>query len=278
VADALSTAPATVELQREPGGMALLTLTRPVCLNALTLEMMDELLAALGTIAIEPEIRVVILTGAGRGFCAGLDIQAPDPFGDAESVETVYARQEKVASIVLALRALPQPVIAAVNGPAAGGGLALALASDVRLAAPTAVFAVSFVRIGLSGCDVGVSHLLPRIVGAGIAAELMLTGRRIDASEAERIHLVNRVVDGDELLAAARELAGSIVANSPFGVRMTKQVLHRNIDATSLELAIELENRTQVLAARTRDAQEGLSAFLERRPADYGHQSLPSER
>jgi enoyl-CoA hydratase len=258
-----------VELEREDGGVAVVTLNRPDRLNALTLAMMDELLAVLAEIAADRQIRVVIMTGAGRGFCAGLDIQADDPFGQEVGVETIYDRQEKVASIALALRALPQPVIAAVNGPAAGGGLAFALASDVRIAAPAAVFVVSFVRVGLSGCDVGVSHLLPRIVGAGLAAELMLTGRRVDAEEAERIRLVNRLVPAAELLDVSRELAGEIAANSPFGVRMTKQVLHRNIDATSLEVAIELENRTQVIATRTADAAEALNAFIEGRPAKF---------
>jgi enoyl-CoA hydratase len=260
----------TVLVETDADGVALVTLNRRERLNALTLEMMDELLSVLAAIGRDDAVRVVILTGAGRGFCAGLDIQAADPFGQQTSVETIYGRQEKVASLALALRALPQPVIAAINGPAAGGGLALVLASDIRVAADDAVFAVSFVRIGLSGCDVGVSHLLPRIVGAGIASELMLTGRRVLADEAHQIKLVNRLVYADELLATSRELAAMITANSPFGVRMTKQVLHRNIDAGSLEAAIELENRTQVLATRTDDATEALSAFLEKREPRFG--------
>ena len=250
-------------------GVAVVTLNRPERLNALTPEMMDELLTTFSALADDAAVRVVVLTGAGRGFCAGLDVRDDDPLGLDAEVEAIYAQQEKVASLALALRALPQPVIAAVNGPAAGGGLALALASDVRLAARSAIFSVAFVRIGLSGCDVGVSHLLPRIIGLGIASELMLTGRRVEAEEAERIHLVNRTIDDELLMDAAHELAAGICANSPFGVRMTKQVLHRNVDAGSLEAAIELENRTQILATRTRGAREALSAFLEKRPPNF---------
>jgi enoyl-CoA hydratase len=251
-------------------GTAIVTLSRPARLNALTWELIDELHELLGRIGRDPAIRVVVLTGAGRGFCAGLDIQSDDPFGQLDEIEAVYARQERVASLALALRALPQPVIAAVNGPASGGGLALALAADVRVAAQEAIFNVAFVRIGLSACDIGVSHLLPRIVGLGLASELMLTGARVDAARAERIGLVNRVVAGDELLGASLELAGEISRNSPFGVRMTKQVLQRNVDAGSLEAAIELENRTQVVATRTANAAEALSAFLERRTPSFG--------
>jgi enoyl-CoA hydratase len=161
-------------------------------------------------------------------------------------------------------------VVAAVNGAAAGGGLALALAADVRVCSTAARFNVAFVKIGLSGCDIGVSYLLPRIVGLGVASELMLTGRVVEAEEAARIGLANRVVEPGELLDSANELADGIVANSPFGVWMTKQVLGRNVDAGSLGAAIDLENRTQVLATRTTDMKEALAAFVEKRPATFG--------
>jgi|HigsolmetaAR201D_1030396.scaffolds.fasta_scaffold02543_3 enoyl-CoA hydratase len=250
-------------------GVALLTLSRPERLNALTWELIDDLHAALVDIGRDESVRVVVLTGEGRGFCAGLDIVNDDPFGRKKPPQVVFDRQERVAGLALALRNLPQPVIAAVNGPASGGGLALALASDIRLAAPSAIFNVAFVRIGLSGCDVGVSHLLPRIVGLGMASELMLTGRRVDAEEALRIGLVNRVVPEESLLEEAVGLAAEITRNSPFGVRMTKQVLGRNVDAPSLEAAIDLENRTQVVATRTGDAKEALEAFLARRTPTF---------
>jgi enoyl-CoA hydratase len=262
--------PATM-LTLEPmgDGVTLLTLRRPERLNALSWELIDEIHETLREVGRDRSVRVLVMTGEGRGFCSGLDITGATIFGDHDTVETVLDRQEKVAGLALALRALPQPVISAVNGAAAGGGLAIALASDVRIASPAARFNVAFVRIGLSGCDVGVSHLLPRIVGLGMASELMLTGRLIDADEALRIGLVNRVVEADALLETAAEVAAEIARNAPFAVRMTKQVLHRNVDAGSLESAIELENRTQVLAAHTTDGAEALHAFLEKREPRY---------
>ena len=188
-----------------------------------------------------------------------------DPLGTGDDVVTVFRRQELVASLAIVLRNLPQPVIAAVNGPASGGGMALALAADVRLCSTAARFNAAFVRIGLSGGDVGVSYLLPRLVGVGMAAELLFTGRQVEAEDSVRIGLANRVVAPEALADAALELAAQIAADSPFGVWMTKQVLYRNADATSLEAAIDLENRTQVLATRTADAREAVDAFTARR-------------
>jgi len=252
-------------------GIATVTLSRPDRLNALSWEMVDELGAALAEIGRDREVRVVIITGEGRGFCAGIDIKQPDAVGSGDGDPiAVYHRQEAVAGLAIALRSLPQPVVAAVNGAAAGGGLALALAADVRVVSTAARFNVAFVKIGLSGCDIGVSYLLPRIVGMGIASELMLTGRMVEAEEAARIGLANRVVEPKQLLDSADELADQIAANSPFGVWMTKQVLGRNVDAGSLGAAIELENRTQVIATRTDEMKEALAAFVEKRPAAFG--------
>jgi enoyl-CoA hydratase len=256
------------DVDRPHDGVARLTLNRPERLNALTWGLMEELRDALDAIAADHDVRALVLTGAGRGFCAGLDLKQrddDDPLGTRDDVVTVFRRQELVASLAITLRAMPQPVIAAVNGPASGGGMALALAADIRLCSTAARFNAAFVRIGLSGGDVGVSYLLPRLVGAGMAAELLFTGRAVDAEEALRIGLANRVVEPEALLAAALELAAQIAANSPFGVWMTKQILYRNADATSLEAAIDLENRTQVLAARTDDAREAVEAFTRRR-------------
>jgi enoyl-CoA hydratase len=257
-----------LSLEEHEPGVGLLTLRRAERLNALSWALVDELHEALAQVSAS-ELRVLVLTGDGPGFCSGLDIADDASVTGPGSVQANFGRQEHIARLALALRDLPQPVIGAVNGAAAGGGLALALACDVRVCAPSAKFNVAFVRIGLSGCDVGVSFLLPRIVGAGIAAELMLTGRMVDADEALRIGLANRVTAHDELLAACYELARDITRNSPFGVRMTKQVLRRNLEAGSLESAIELENRTQTLASLTGDLREALSAFRERRPPSY---------
>ncbi len=246
-------------------GALVLRLNRPELLNALSWQMIDELHAELAAIAAAPSARALILTGTGRGFCSGLDLGGSDAVGSVGGTVEVYERQEKVARLSLALRALPLPVIAAVNGPAAGGGFSLSLAADLRICARSASFVASFVRVGLSGGDVGASYLLPRIVGYGVASDLLMTGRRVEAEEALRIGLANQVVDDDELLGAALAKAGEIAANSPFGVKMTKQILARNADAGSLETAIELENRTQVLATRTDDMVEAVAAFKERR-------------
>jgi len=264
----------TVRLETIRPGIALLTLDRPERLNALSGDLLADLHARLDEIAADPTCRVVILTGAGRGFCAGLDLkevpQAPGNDGLGR-VQAGMATQQYIASLIPKLRGLRPPVIAAVNGAAAGGGLALALGSDIRLAGASARFNVAFVRIGLSGCDIGLSWLLPRLVGASRAHEMMLTGRIIDAAEAERIGLVVRVVPDDELLDAAIETAELIAANSPFGVWMTKEVMWSNLETGSLHAGIDLENRTQVLASTTGDLNEAVAAFLEKRPPNYSN-------
>jgi enoyl-CoA hydratase len=233
-----------------------------------------DLHARLDEIVADPSCRVVVLTGAGRGFCAGLDlkegVRAPGSDGLGR-VQAGMATQQFIASLIPKMRSLRQPVISAVNGAASGGGLALALGSDVRIAGAAARFNVAFVRIGLSGCDIGVSWLLPRLVGASRAHELMLTGRIIDATEAESIGLVVRVVPDAELLDAALETAGQIAANSPFGVWMTKEVMWSNLETGSLQAGIDLENRTQVLASTTGDMAEAVTAFLEKRPPDFSN-------
>jgi enoyl-CoA hydratase len=256
----------TVQRSELGPGVALLTMDRPERLNALNRDLVEDLHAALDAVAADATVRVVVLTGAGRGFCAGLDLKEP-MVGDG--VVGGLDHQERIAGIMLKLHTLPQPVIAAVNGAAAGGGLALALASDVRLAAPEARFNVAFVKIGVSGADMGSSYFLPRIVGSGIASELMLTGRMVDAEEAARIGLANRVVPAGELLDAAAELAAEIVANAPFGVRMTKEVLRHNVDAQSAAAAIALENRTQILAVQTGQIVEAMTAFAEKRAPNW---------
>lgn len=261
--------PNTISVETPRAGIALLTLRRPEKLNALSWEIVEELLSAFAEIDRDRTVRVVVVTGEGRGFCSGMDLRGDDVVGSATDVVTTLDNQERVAGVAIAMRNLRQPIIAAVNGPAAGGGMALALASDIRLCAPEGRFNVAFVRIGLSGCDVGVSHLLPRIVGLGMASELMLTGRQVLADEAVRIGLANRVTAPGALLDEAYALADEIAANSPFGLRMTKQVLHRNVDAPSLEAAIELENRTQIIATRTEDMHEALAAFIDKRPARF---------
>lgn len=253
-------------------GVVQLTLNRPAQLNALDVTLVEEMYEALAEIGADRTCRAVVLTGAGRGFCAGLDLTGYGTPPGAEGlgrVQAGFAVQQHIAALMTRIRDLPQPVIAAVNGPAAGGGLALSLVSDIRIAAESARFNVAFVRIGLSGCDMGVSWLLPRLVGASRAYELMLTGRIIDAAEAERMGLALRVVPDDRLLAEAYEVAGQIAANSPWGVRMTKEVMWSQLEVGSLRAGIDLENRTQILSGFTGDMDEAVRAFVEKRPPRF---------
>jgi enoyl-CoA hydratase len=250
-------------------GVKLLTLDRPERLNAVNWQMVRELDELLRSLRHQHEIRAIVLTGAGRAFCAGLDIKDPASLDPDDTVHA-YDLQELFGSMCASLREAPVPVIAAVNGAASGAGLVFALAADIRLAAPEARFNMANVRIGFSGCDLGSSYLLPRVVGLGMASELMLTGRFIDAREAAEVRLVNRVVAADELIDEALSLAGQIARNSPWAVRMTKQVLAVNVDSPSLRAAIELENRTQILSTRTADFDEAMNAFKEKREPRYG--------
>jgi enoyl-CoA hydratase/carnithine racemase len=256
----------TLLVERPRDGVVLVTLNRPDRLNAITFQMFDEMHDLCRTLLADGDARAVVITGAGRGFCAGLDLDDAETLPDMTPHEMMLGQQHWAGAFVN-FHELPQPVIAAVNGPAAGGGLGLALAADIRLASPSARFNAAFVRIGLSAGDVGVSWSLPRVVGLGRAAEIMLTGRFVDAEEAATIGLVNRVVPEDALLDEAFAIAEQIAANTPFGVTLTKRVLNANVDAGSLSQAVEVENRGQTLATRGQDFREALAAFREKRPA-----------
>jgi len=259
-----------VEVDRSRGEIAVVSLNRPDRLNALSVGLVRELRDVVQDIHRDRQIRVVVLRGNGRGFCAGADlkgddVRVPGTEGMGE-LGYIYKMQENLAETILALHECEKPIIAAVHGSAVGGGLALALASDVRVAAAGTRFGAVFIRVGLSACDVGVSYFLPRIVGAGRAAELMLTGRHFDAAEADRIGMLHRVVPEAELLDAALATAREIAANSEYGVWMTKRGLWTNLDAPSLRHAIELENRQQVLGTFTGNMIEAMHAFQEKRP------------
>lgn len=249
-----------------------ITLNRPQELNAMTAGLCEALHAELRRIALERACRAVILTGAGRGFCAGLDLQgygqAPGNDGSDEARDRL-ANQQHMSRLILALRALPQPVIAAVNGPAAGFGLALALGSDIRFAATEAVFRVAFINIGVSNCDMATSWLLPRLIGASRAHELMLTGRRFDAREALEIGLVADVVELQALQERALRAAGEIAALAPWGVRLTKQGMWAALELPSEQAAVEYEDRQQIMSTFGAAPPEAIGAFLEKRPARF---------
>ena len=263
---------AVLEITHPHEGITQITLNRPDKLNAMTSELVQGLHDARAAIAVDPTCRVVVLTGAGRGFCAGLDLTG---YGQAPHTEHLgptpagFAVQKHIASLIPHLRSLPQPVIAAVNGPAAGGGFALVLGSDVRLAARSAKFNAAFIRIGLSACDIGTSWVLPRLIGASRAQELMLTGRVFDAEEAGRIGLVVEVVDDSALLELAYLKAKQIMLNSPFGVALTKEGMWSALEIPGMQAAIDLENRQQIMASATADHREAMRAFMEKRPPNY---------
>jgi len=248
-----------------------LTLNRPEQLNAMTAELCEALHAEVRAIAADRACRAVIITGAGRGFCAGLDLRgygaAPGNDGSDEPRDRL-TNQQHMSTLVLALRALPQPVIAAVNGPAAGFGMALALGSDIRYASTEAVFRVAFINIGVSNCDMGTSWLLPRLIGASRAHELMLTGRRVGAQEALAIGLVADVVQ-EGLLERAQRAASEIAALAPWGVRLTKQGMWTALEIPSERTAVEYEDRQQIMATFGQAPPEAVAAFLEKRPAEF---------
>src|SRR5262245_1756903 len=253
-------------------GVAIVTLDDPERYNALSTGMVSDLKEAFAATREDREVRAVVVTGAGRGFCSGANMAGGDDLPprarDRGQVGLVQFMQEHLAELMLAVHELPQPVIAAVHGAAVGGGLALALACDLRVASDDAFFASHFIKVGLSSCDVGTSYLLPRIVGATRAAELMLTGRRFTAEEADRMGMLNRRVSSrDHVVPAAVELAAAVTENSEYGVYMTKLGLWTNVDAPSLRAAIELENRTQVLGTFTGNMTEAGEAFREKREA-----------
>jgi enoyl-CoA hydratase len=245
----------------------MITMRRPDALNALDSGLIAELNAALERIGGDDDCRVVILTGEGRAFCAGLDIhdyaaRIADPANRTPAQR--MRLQQSIAGMVTRLRGLRQPVIAAVNGAAAGGGMGLALACDLRVIAETASFHSAFIKVGLGGTDIGVSWLLPRIIGATKAFEIMLTGRKISASEAFEIGLVNRVVSADRLLDEALELAIEIASHSPMGVWMTKEVMWSQLEISSLQAGIDLENRSQLVTTMTDDHAAAVARFVER--------------
>jgi enoyl-CoA hydratase/carnithine racemase len=249
-----------------------LTLNRPEQLNAMSSELCEDLHAELRSIAADRSCRAVILTGAGRGFCAGLDLHgygaAPENDGSDEPRDRL-ANQQHMSTLILELRALPQPVIAAVNGPAAGFGLALALGCDIRYAAPEAVFRVAFVNVGVSNCDMGTSWLLPRLIGASRSHELMLTGRRVDAEEALRIGLVADVAGDGTLAQRAIEAAELIASLAPWGVRLTKRGMWTALEIPSEQAAVEYEDRQQIMSTFGRAVPEAVEAFLQKRPAEF---------
>jgi enoyl-CoA hydratase len=268
-----------VEQARTEDHIAVLTINRPQRRNALSANALSALHRAFDDIAADATLRAVVITGSGPAFCSGADMKstaadADDTAGTATGALVGKVRgtitrnllmQEHMASLFEKVHRLRQPVIAAVNGAAHGGGFAFALACDVRIATASASFGAVFIKRGVSACDMGTSYHLPRIVGAGRSAELLLTGRVFDAREAERIGLVTEVVDDGAVVERAIAKAREIAANSPMAVWMTKETMWQTVDSPSLRHALDLENRTQIMCTATGENAEAFAAFREGR-------------
>ena len=254
------------------GAVDWLTLNRPEHLNAISLKMVDELRDYFGRLQEDPSVRIVVMRGAGRAFCAGLDIKDASerrqrndgiPFGGGMGF------QSYLADVYVRMRRCPQPIVSLVQGAACGGGFSFVLASDIRIAGESAKMNAAYIKLGLSACDMGCSYFLPRLVGTSVASELMLTGRFIHAPRALATGLVSEVVPDDRLADAAKPYLDEMLRTSPMGLRLTKEGLNVAIDAPSLEAAIAVENRNQRMCSATADAAEGLRAFIEKRDPVY---------
>ena len=249
-----------------------LTLNRPHRLNALSRELIMEMIHFFQELRNDNKTRVIIIRGEGRAFCAGTDLKegrGDEYHEDLGVLWGYFESQERLGDMIHLMRQAPQPLIAAVRGPATGGGMAIALACDVRVIGESTRFQVAFIRRGFSACDCGVSYFLPRLIGLSRASEFMFTGRFIDAATADKVGLVSKLVPDDQVDNTAMELAREIMQNSPIGVRMTKEVLNMSADAPSLLAALHWENRTQILTTFTEDHKEAVKAFLEKREAIY---------
>jgi 2-(1,2-epoxy-1,2-dihydrophenyl)acetyl-CoA isomerase len=248
--------------------IATLTLNRPERLNALGDTLRDDLYAAVLRASQDAAIRVMVVTGSGKGFCAGGDVKAMNEVKEGRAERPLI---DKVAPlrdrVLLAMRDAPQPIIAAVNGAAAGAGMNLALGCDIRLASTSAKFTQAFVKRGLHP-DWGGTYFLPRLVGMAKACELIFTGDVIDAQEALRLGVVSAVHPPEELMPAAYELARKIAAGPPIAIRLAKRALYHSQDV-DLRAALEFETFAQNIASETEDAREGIRAFVEKRPAAF---------
>ncbi len=248
------------------GGIDKLILNRPDSLNAIDSHMAAEITEYFEKLQRNETVRVVVMSGAGKHFCSGFDLA--DANHISNGLEQGLRMQRDMARLVLCMRRCTQPIIALVHGAAAGAGFALALAADIRYAAPDAQMNVAMIKIGLTGCDMGISYFLPRAVGMSNAAELMMTGRWLYANRALQIGLLSEVVPFEELSQVGEKLAQEMIATSPVGLRLTKEGLNFSQDAGSLDMVIALEDRAQVLAIGEY-MREGVAAFKERRTANF---------
>ncbi|OBJ75672.1 enoyl-CoA hydratase [Mycobacterium gordonae] len=250
-----------------PDGVGVITFDRPERLNPLTMQTLCDLERVLRQLGEDSACGAVVITGGDKAFCTGMDLKATDPTSTGgEPIEQVYAVMRRAVSSVLTMREIRQPVIAAVRGPAVGGGFAIATAADVRFCSPDAVFIAPFLKLGVSIGDMGLSWMLPRLIGAGAAAELFYSGSPLGAAEGQRLGLVQRIVD--DPLQAAIELAATIAARPRLAVQMSKELLNASIGAGGLREHLELEMRSQVIGLTTEDHRQALRDFAARRRPD----------
>jgi len=249
-------------------GVAIITLNRPERLNALTFEVYRELTDTFAALRAEDDVRVVVITGAGRAFCSGGDVH--DIIGElfARDMEGLLEFTRMTCDLIRNIRIFPKPVIASLNGTTAGAGACIALASDLRIASLEARIAFLFVKVGLSGADMGAAHLLPRVVGVSKATELLFTGDFISAPEAERIGLYNRVVPAGELAAVTREFAERLAQGPSFALAKTKEMINREIDM-NLSAALECEAQAQAICMQHPDYREAHEAFVAKRAPTF---------
>jgi enoyl-CoA hydratase/carnithine racemase len=252
----------------EHGGVGTITLNRPERLNAITFEVYHELTDFILQLRNEKDLRVVVITGAGRAFCSGGDVV--DIIGEltGRDGEGLLEFTRLTCALIHNMRALPKPIIASLNGTVAGAGACIALASDIRIAAEEAKIAFIFVKVGLAGTDMGATYLLPRVVGLAKATELLMTGDFVEAAEAARIGLYNRVVPRDQLEAATREFAEKLARGPALGIAKTKEMLNREMHM-GFDSALEAEAVAQALCMQTPDFKEAHAAFIEKRPAEF---------
>jgi len=258
---------AVVELERPEEGVARIVLNRPERLNAIDFGLVGELHDALDAVALDDACKVVVLTGRGRAFCSGLDLKdwgTLPAVGEHRYRPAGSTGQSFIASLTAHVRATPQIVIASVNGPAYGGGLALSLACDLRFAARSSSFCSAFIRTGLTGTDMGVSYFLPRLIGASRAFDLMVTGRAVEAEEAHAMGIVARLFDDEELAERTLQAARAVAGYTAVGLRMTKEAMWANLDASDLASCLALENRNQDLAGQSEEVRASMRRYRDR--------------
>ena len=262
-----------VLIDRPRPGVALVTLNRPERMNAMAFDVMIPFQEALEEISFDNDVRVVVITGAGHGFCSGADLEDPGtlPRVDGLTVTSIARRAlELLDDVILALRRMHQPVIGAINGAAIGGGLCLSLATDIRIASESAYFRAAGINNGLTASELGLSYLLPRAIGSSRAFDIMLSGRDVDAAEAERIGLVSRVVPQEQLLDTSYELAERIIGFSRVGIECTKRLLWSSLDAGSLSSHIDHEGHAQLyVRLTTENFEEAIRARREKRTPEF---------